>query len=51
MSRALGGGAERQCSPGQMGPEVQERRDEEGIVSARGEKRETMLRSTMTTKT
>ena len=34
----------------EMGPAVLERRDEGGIVFARGEKRETMLRSGMTTK-
>jgi len=33
-----------------MSPKVLERRDEEGIVSARGKKRETRLRSGMTMK-
>jgi hypothetical protein len=33
-----------------MDPAVLERRDEEGIVSVRGEKRETMPRSAMTMK-
>jgi hypothetical protein len=49
VSRALGEGAEQQCSPGQMGPAVLERRDEEGTVSGRGKKQETMPRSTMMT--
>jgi hypothetical protein len=34
-----------------MSPKVLERRDEEGIVSFRGKKRETMLRSETTMKT
>jgi hypothetical protein len=50
VSRVLGGEPERWCSPGQMGPGVQERTDEGGVVSVRGEKREAMLKSTMTMK-
>lgn len=37
-NRVVGVGSEREGSPGLMSLEVRERRDEEGMVSVRGEK-------------